>query len=107
MGSRARVTAAACLMASGLLVGGWTTATASADTGTAANADADATGGGADPQALAGDISLALYTTADGLVIAIPKTILAGMIQIRLSRLTDATAEQLNEFFQELQEAMA
>jgi len=66
-----------------------------------------ATGGGADPQALAGDISLALYTTADGLVIAIPMTILAGMIQIRLSRLTDSTAEQLNEFFQELQEAMA
>ena len=66
-----------------------------------------ATGGGADPQALAGDISLALYTTADGLVIAIPLTTLAGMIQIRLSRLTDATAEQLNEFFQELQEAMA
>ena len=33
-----------------------------------------ATGGGADPQALAGDISLALYTTADGLVIAIPLT---------------------------------
>jgi biopolymer transport protein ExbB len=66
-----------------------------------------ATGGGADPQALAGDISLALYTTADGLVIAIPLTILAGMIQTRLSRLTDSTAEQLNEFFQELQDAMA
>ena len=66
-----------------------------------------ATGGGADPQALAGDISLALYTTADGLVIAIPLTTLAGMIQIRLSRLTDGIAEQLNEFFQELQEAMA
>ena len=66
-----------------------------------------ATGGGADPQALAGDISLALYTTADGLVIAIPLTTLAGMIQIRLSRLTDSTAEQLNEFFQELQEAMS
>ncbi|RLS39521.1 MAG: MotA/TolQ/ExbB proton channel family protein [Planctomycetota bacterium] len=66
-----------------------------------------ATGGGADPQALAGDISLALYTTADGLVIAIPLTILAGMIQTRLSRLTDATAEQLNDFFQELQDAMA
>jgi biopolymer transport protein ExbB len=63
--------------------------------------------GGADPQALAGDISLALYTTADGLVIAIPLTTLAGMIQIRLSRLTDATAEQLNEFFQDLQDAMA
>jgi len=66
-----------------------------------------ATGGGADRQALAGDISLALYTTADGLVIAIPLTTLAGMIQIRLSRLTDSTAEQLNEFFQELQEAMS
>ncbi|MFO1007981.1 MAG: MotA/TolQ/ExbB proton channel family protein [Planctomycetaceae bacterium] len=66
-----------------------------------------ATGGGADPQALAGDISLALYTTADGLVIAIPLTILAGMIQTRLSRLTDATASQLNEFFQEMQDAMA
>lgn len=67
----------------------------------------DASGGGADPQALAGDISQALFTTADGLVIAIPLTILAGMIQIRLSRLTDSTAEQLNDFFQELQEAMA
>lgn len=66
-----------------------------------------ATGGGADPQALAGDISLALYTTADGLVIAIPLTTLAGMIQIRLSRLTDGTAEQLNEFFEDLQRAMA
>ena len=66
-----------------------------------------ASGGGADPQALAGDISVALYTTADGLVIAIPLTTLAGMIQIRLSRLTDSTAEQLNDFFQELQEAMA
>ncbi len=48
-----------------------------------------ATGGGADPQALAGDISLALYTTADGLIIAIPLTIVAGMLQVRLSRLTD------------------
>ena len=49
MGSRARVTAAACLMVSGLLIGGWTTATASADTGTATNADT--TGGGAEEPA--------------------------------------------------------
>jgi biopolymer transport protein ExbB/TolQ len=66
-----------------------------------------ATGGGADPQALAGDISLALYTTADGLIIAIPLTIVAGMLQVRLSRLTDRTAEQLGEFFQDMQDAMA
>lgn len=66
-----------------------------------------ATGGGADPQALAGDISLALYTTADGLVIAIPLTIVSGMIQERMSRLTDKTAEQLSEFFQDMQDAMA
>ncbi|QZT62640.1 hypothetical protein [Mycolicibacterium austroafricanum] len=51
MGSRARVTAAACLMVSGLLVGGWTTATASADTDTGTTANADAPGGGADDQA--------------------------------------------------------
>lgn len=67
----------------------------------------NATGGGADPQALAGDISLALYTTADGLIIAIPLTIIAGMLQVRLSRLTDRTAEQLSEFFQDMQDAMA
>lgn len=66
-----------------------------------------ATGGGADPQALAGDISLALYTTADGLIIAIPLTIVAGMIQVRMSRLTDRTAEQLGEFFQDMQDANA
>lgn len=66
-----------------------------------------ATGGGADPQALAGDISLALYTTADGLCIAIPLTLVAGMIQVRMSRLTDRTAEQLGEFFQDMQDAMA
>ena len=66
-----------------------------------------ATGGGADPQALAGDISLALSTTADGLIIAIPLTIVAGMLQVRLSRLTDRTAEQLGDFFQDMQDAMA
>lgn len=68
---------------------------------------ASSTTGGADPQALADDISLALYTTADGLIIAIPLTTLAGMLQIRMSRLTDSISENLNEFFQDMQDAEA
>lgn len=66
----------------------------------------NATGSGADPQALAGDISIALYTTADGLIIAIPLTIIGGMIQVRITKLVNATQEHLEEFFFLLQAAM-
>lgn len=62
---------------------------------------------GGDPSALAGDISLALWTTAIGLIIAIPLIVAQAMIQIRLGKLQDGVQDQLSEFLDDLETVTA
>jgi len=62
--------------------------------------------GGVDPSTLANDISFALFTTAAGLAIAIPLTVLGSWVQVRIGRLTDAVQEQVTEFLADLESAM-
>ncbi len=62
--------------------------------------------GGVDPATLADDISFALLTTAGGLAIAIPLTMLGAWIQVRIGKMTDAVQEQTGEFLADLEVAM-
>ncbi|MFN0050728.1 MAG: MotA/TolQ/ExbB proton channel family protein [Planctomycetales bacterium] len=55
---------------------------------------------GVDPQTLANDISFALWTTAIGLIIAIPLIVCMSMIQVRLSRMQDGVQQYLGEFLE-------
>jgi biopolymer transport protein ExbB/TolQ len=67
---------------------------------------ATATQGGVDPTTLANDISFALLTTAYGLMIAIPLTVLGASVQVKKGKLTDSVQEQLSEFLYDLEQAM-
>lgn len=67
---------------------------------------AGASQGGVNPADLANDISLALFTTAYGLMVAIPLTILGAAVQVRKGKLTDSVQEQLSEFLNDLERAM-
>ena len=67
---------------------------------------ASAQSGGTDPTLLADDISVALLTTAFGLMTAIPLTLLGASVQVRMGKLTDAVQEQLSEFLHDLEQAM-
>ncbi len=58
--------------------------------------------GKTDPSVLAGDISFALFTTAIGLMIAIPLVLAGNMLQIRIGKLQDGVQEQLGEFLDHL-----
>ncbi|MEZ6057172.1 MAG: MotA/TolQ/ExbB proton channel family protein [Planctomycetaceae bacterium] len=62
--------------------------------------------GGVNPADLADKIGVALYTTAIGLTIAIPLTILGAWVQVRISKLTDSVQEHLSEFLADLEAAM-
>ena len=62
-------------------------------------------GGKPDPALLAGSISLGLWTTAAGLIIATPLMILANDIQSRLRKLRDRTERQLQDFTETLEAA--
>ena len=62
--------------------------------------------GGVNPADLANDISFALFTTAAGLAIAIPLTVLGSWVQVRIGKLTDAVQEQTTEFLSDLETAM-
>jgi biopolymer transport protein ExbB len=62
--------------------------------------------GGVDPAALAENISYALFTTAVGLAIAIPLTILGSWVQVRIGKLTDAVQEQTSGFLNDLETVM-
>jgi biopolymer transport protein ExbB len=57
------------------------------------------------PQALAADISLALWATGSGLLIATPMMILGNDIHAKLRRLRDRTERQLQDFIDALEEA--
>ncbi|MEZ5942782.1 MAG: MotA/TolQ/ExbB proton channel family protein [Planctomycetaceae bacterium] len=62
--------------------------------------------GGLDPGSLAQEISFALFTTAIGLVIAIPLTLLGAWVQVQISKMTDAVQDHLGEFLHDLEKAM-
>lgn len=62
--------------------------------------------GGLNPATLATEISFALLTTALGLTVAIPLTLLGAWVQVRIGKLTDSVQEQLAEFMHDLEDAM-
>jgi len=68
---------------------------------------ATASESGINPAELADDISLALFTTACGLMVAIPLTILAAGVQVKKGKMTDAVQEGLSEFLHDLEKVMA
>lgn len=59
------------------------------------------------PGDLAGDINVALYTTAIGLSIAIPLVVASNYVSVRIRKLEDATAEQMQDFFDALEQTTA
>lgn len=60
---------------------------------------------GTDPKALADDISFALFTTAMGLAVAIPLTLLGALVQVRIGKLQDSVQQYLSEFLDDLEVA--
>lgn len=62
--------------------------------------------GGVDPLHLAESISIALYSTALGLAIAVSMTVLGAAVHVRKGRLTDSVQEQLSEFLYDLEKTM-
>ena len=68
---------------------------------------AGASESGVNPADLAQDISFALFTTACGLMIAIPLTMLGSLVQVRKGKMTDNVQEDLSEFLHDLEKVMA
>lgn len=66
-----------------------------------------ATAESVEPSALAGDISLALVTTACGLTIAIPLMLLVSMVTIRISKMEDLIGSGLTRFFEAFKAGLA
>ncbi len=62
---------------------------------------------GLDPKLLAEDISLALFTTALGLTVAIPLVLAGNMISVRIGKLQDSVQQYLGRFVDDLSEATA
>lgn len=60
-----------------------------------------------DPIALAGSISLGLWTTAAGLLVAVPLMVVGNDILNRLRRLRDQTENQLQDFVDALEQVEA
>lgn len=58
--------------------------------------------GNADPSVLANDISFALFTTAIGLMIAIPLVLAGNMLQVRIGKLQDGVQAEVGEFLDHL-----
>lgn len=58
---------------------------------------------GTDPSILANDISLALITTAVGLIIAIPLMIAISAIQVRIGKMQDAVQDLLGQFLEQFE----
>lgn len=66
---------------------------------------ATSTQSGTDPKALADDISFALFTTAMGLAVAIPLTLLGALVQVRIGKLQDSVQQYLSAFLDDLEAA--
>lgn len=62
--------------------------------------------GGTDPAVLANDISFALLTTAYGLAIAIPMTLIGAWVAVRIGKLADTVQDQIGEFMSDFETAM-
>src|SRR5690606_11348713 len=58
------------------------------------------------PGDLAGDINVALYTTAIGLAVAIPLVIAANFVSVRIRKLEDSTAELMQDFLEVLESSV-
>jgi biopolymer transport protein ExbB len=58
-----------------------------------------------DPGRLAGDISLALWATAIGLLIATPLTLVGNMINVRIRTLEDESQEVLGRFMEDFEKS--
>ncbi len=58
-----------------------------------------------DPGVLASDISLALWATACGLLIATPLTLVGNAINVRIRKLEDASQEALQQFMEDFERA--
>lgn len=67
---------------------------------------AGASESGVNPADLASDISFALFTTACGLIIAIPLTMLGAAVQVKKGKMTDSVQEHLSEFLHDLERVM-
>ncbi len=61
--------------------------------------------GSLDPGALAGDISFALFTTAAGLLIALPLVVAGNMVNVQIGKLQDSVQEHLGLFLEDLDES--
>jgi biopolymer transport protein ExbB len=59
------------------------------------------------PELLAGDIRVALVTTASGLAIAIPLMILVATVNIRISKMEDLVGAGLPRFFEAFKAGLA
>lgn len=66
-----------------------------------------ASAGGLKPEQLAGDISFALFTTALGLMIAVPLVIGGAFIQVRMGKMQDQVQQYLGVFLEDLENATA
>jgi biopolymer transport protein ExbB/TolQ len=66
-----------------------------------------ATAESVEPSALAGDIQVALITTASGLAIAIPLMILVATVNIRISKMEDLVGSGLTRFFEAFKVGLA
>lgn len=66
-----------------------------------------AASGGIKPEQLAGDISFALFTTAMGLMIAVPLVLAGAYIQVRIGKLSDQVEQYLSVFLEDLENAVA
>ncbi|MFK7819442.1 MAG: MotA/TolQ/ExbB proton channel family protein [Planctomycetaceae bacterium] len=61
--------------------------------------------GSLDPGALAGDISFALFTTAAGLLIALPLILAGNMVNVQIGKLQDSVQDHLGLVLEDLDEA--
>jgi biopolymer transport protein ExbB len=68
---------------------------------------AESSDSGTNAGALAGDISFALFTTALGLIIAIPMVIGGAWINVRIGKLQDEVQQYLGVFLEDLEAAVA
>lgn len=61
---------------------------------------------GVDPTALASDISFALFTTAIGLIVAIPLVLISASIHVRIGKMQDAVQFYLGQFLDDFEAAV-
>lgn len=66
-----------------------------------------ASGNNVDPASLAGDISLALITTALGLTIAIPLIMCVNAINVKIRKMEDLCGQGLTVFFEMMKSALS